>query len=449
MYSYYKNNTLDHNSALWPENCKFGIDQFDHFFSLHDLSESNSEEDKILPNTFFQEMDSDRPLSLNRLYEDEDLYLGDNSLAGLDSQTLPSLFGQSGRKHQKAKHVDKCYKLKELLWSEERLNDMSLCLCEYANIVPDCILTLSEHSPLTSLLPSNHKYSIIHIFKEVIRFTLRNIHEAIVEETRSVSQTKALLEKNVSVELNSVSINEYDELCQSMEMSDVNSSYTAKRTHKKWAKTEEIELMNLIERFGKSKIPEGKWDELAIKFDRTVCSLHAKVKSLQRKQTATLCSKEEARTYSEIIVDILNSLPNKAATKEEIISVICQRYNITKSEVEKSVLQCLAKKFERCSGIYRLKKGIELPPSKDAAKKSIKDKLIYILNELLPSGEGTLAQIRLKYQQEFPDDLDTRMSANSNQAVWEKTISKTLLKCIEFDKSKAKTKYTFKGVAGL
>jgi len=443
------NNTPEQYSILWPENCKFEISQLDHFFSLHDLPGSNSEEDKILPNSFFQEMNVDKPLSLNRLYEDEDLYLGDNSLAGLDSHSLPSLFGQSGRRNQKVKNPDKLHKLKELLWSEEKLNGMSLYLCEYANILPDCTLSLLEHSPLASLLPSNQKYSIAYIFKEVLRFTLRNIQEAIIEETNNTSQSKVSMKKKASVELNNPSISEYDELCQSVGMSDVSSSFTAKRNHKKWTKAEETELMNVIEGFGGNKISEEKWDELAMKFDRTVCSLHAKVKSLKRKQIATLCPKEEPRTYSEMIVSILNSLHNQTATKEEITLLICQRYNISKSEVEKSVLQCLAKKFERCPGIYRLKKGVEVPPSKDAAKNSIKDRLIYILNELSPSGEGTLAQIRLKYQQEFPDDLDTRISANSNQAVWEKTISKTLLKCVEFDKSKAKTKYTFKGNTGL
>jgi hypothetical protein len=143
------------------------------------------------------------------------------------------------------------------------------------------------------------------------------------------------VKKKVPVELNNPSIGEYDELCQSVEMSDVNSCLIARRNHKKWTKAEETELMNVIEGFRGKKISEEKWDELAMKYDRTVCSLHAKVKSLKRKQIGTLCPKEEARTYSEMIVSILNSLPNQTATKEEIILLICQRYNIKKSHARR------------------------------------------------------------------------------------------------------------------
>lgn len=442
-------NTPDHSPVPWPEKSKFDISQLDHIFSLYDLPASNSEEDKneILPNSFLKSMNVDRPLSLNRLFEDEDIYLGDSSLAGLDSHTLPSLFRVSGRRHQKAKNADRGFnekRLRELLWSEERLDGMSLCVCEFAGLVAESSLTLPEHSPLASLVPSDCKCSLAHVLKEVLRFALRNIHEAIVQETNCAPQTKASLEKKAATQLETPSIADYDELCQSVGMSDVNSQ--CRRTHKKWTRAEETELLATLSAFDAHKVPEELWDELAAKFDRTVCSLHAKAKSLQRGADA---GSREGKTYSAMIAGILSGLPNQAATKEEIVSLICERYNIEKSEVEKSVLQCLAKKFERCPGVYRLSKGARLLPSKDAATKSTKDRLVYILNFLLPSGEGTLAQIRAMYQQEFKDDLDTKISANSKQAVWEKTVSKTLLKCAEFDKSKAKTKYTFKKTIGL
>eukprot|EP00826_Nyctotherus_ovalis_P014219 TRINITY_DN13939_c0_g2_i9.p1 TRINITY_DN13939_c0_g2~~TRINITY_DN13939_c0_g2_i9.p1 ORF type:complete len:248 (-),score=37.09 TRINITY_DN13939_c0_g2_i9:45-788(-) len=200
----YMDNTPDHSPVPWPEKSKFDISQLDYIFSLYDLPPSNSEEDKneILPNSFLKSMNVDRPLSLNRLFEDEDLYLGDSSLAGLDSHTLPSLFRVSGKKHQKAKNADRSFnekRLRELLWSEEKLNGMSLCLCEFAELIAESSLTLPEHSPLASLVPSGRKCSLAHILKEVLRFALRNIHEAIVQETNSAPQTKVSLEKNVPI----------------------------------------------------------------------------------------------------------------------------------------------------------------------------------------------------------------------------------------------------------
>ena len=150
--------------------------------------------------------------------------------------------------------------------------------------------------------------------------------------------------------------------------------------------------------------------------------------------------KDEAKTYYQMITEVLNEIPTQEATKEEIISSISKNYDIDISEIEKKVAQCLAKKFDRRPGSYRLKNGINIPALKDDATKSVKDRLIYVLHYGL-SDEGTLSQIRQKYQEEFKEELDTRVSASSNQAVWEKTILKTLLKCNEFDKSKSKTKY--------
>jgi len=388
---------------------------------------------EILPNSFFETLE--HPLAIDRLFEDEELYMGDSSLAALDSHTLPALFGWASKRPQKDKNSSRILKkLKELLWSEERLNAMSLCLCKYADLIPELHLTLTKYSPLVSLLP-DYKCTLAQLFKEILRFSLKNIYEAIAGEK---GQYKGLLEREVSVEMENCDVSMCDGLCQSVSMSDVSSSFTTGKTHKKWSRAEETELMNTLKRYEVGEIPKEVWNELALKFNRTITSLHAKVKSLQKRPN----TKGEAKTYNEMITSILNSFPNQIATKEEITSLICRHYNLDQHEVEKSIGQCLAKKFERIPKVYKLKEAPMV--SKDKAE-SVKDKLVYVLNEL--GGKGTLEEIRLKYQEEFKDCLDKKMTINSNQAVWEKTITKTLLKCKEFQKEK--TKYTFKRFTGL
>jgi hypothetical protein len=89
--------------------------------------------------------------------------------------------------------------------------------------------------------------------------------------------------------------------------------------------------------------------------------------------------------------------------------LICEHYNIDRQEVEKRVEQCLAKRFEQIPRVYRLKEGVMLAKEEP---KSVRGRLIYVLNEL--GGEGTLNMIRLKYQEKFKDHLDTELTINSN-----------------------------------
>lgn len=160
-----------------------------------------------------------------------------------------------------------------------RFNGMFLCLYKYADLIPELHITLTEYSPLASLLP-NYNCTLAQLFKEVLKFSLRGIYEAIAEEE---GEDKGLLEREVPVEMGSRSVSEYDELCQSVSMSDIYSSLATRKSHKKWSKAEEIELMKILKKYKTNKIPEEVWNEPVLKFNRTTTSLYAKAKTLLKK----------------------------------------------------------------------------------------------------------------------------------------------------------------------
>ncbi len=449
---------------------KFNLSQLDCVFELHDVAgpAGSLEEDKVdvLHTPLMENITSRHPLAIDRLFRDEDLYLGDTSAACLDSQTLPRLF-RNPRPNKKPIRDDNSVSapksasheaaLKELLCGEERLPRLSEYVCQCAGLPPNSGLTLPAYSPLsvfvnpTQGIPS--RCTLKDLVSEVLRYTFQNIHDAMMCEEPAVPAPDQLpmdmvqedvQGKNGSVvplesELKSV---EEDPSAQSMAMSDVDTVLSVKRKHKAWSAAEEQELLILMQK----PRAETEWETLAKKLDRTVCSLHAKAKTLARQQQNLAqqpSSDEGVATYYDMISRALNSTKDRRASKEDILAIISKLYNVGRESVEKAVLQCLSKKFERCMGVYRLKDGVEVP-SKDGPSMSVKEKLIFIMSTMLPRREGTLSQIRQMYQAAFKEGLDTKTSADGNQAVWEKTVSKTLLKCCEFDKSAAKTKYTFK-----
>ena len=476
------NNLVNSSPLRQSEKSKFDLRQLDCVFSLHDLQEPSADGEEanflLSPLLKFSEADH-RPLFFNKLFQDEERYLEDPSLAQLEPQTLPLLFGRSSQRAQKKREESKvsrkCFHeeaLKDLLCGADKLVNLAAYVCQCAGLFPNYTLTLPADSPLAIFFSptqgSSVKCTLTQLLTEILRYTFQNIHDAVIREEEPppepVSVLESKTESKYEPELESILSQETpmevqtpvsrvessdDFNNQSVIMSDIDSlSSSVKRRHKHWTEDEEKELNKVLQEAGTSKVPEEKWEELARRFDRTVCSLHAKAKLIYRKVTTqekTIAHpKDEARTYCDMISQALNSVPEKRASKDYIIDVICERYAANPDDIEKAVTQCLAKKFERSQGVYILKDEVEVPLLKNSAKFSVKERLIYILGKLLPNKQGTLLQIKKLYEQEFKETLDTKISADSNQAVWEKTISKTLLKCAEFDKSRSKTTYAFK-----
>jgi hypothetical protein len=91
-------------------------------------------------------------------------------------------------------------------------------------------------------------------------------------------------------------------------------------------------------------------------------------------------------------------------------------------------------------GVYKLKEGSYIPSAQEAAKGSVRLKLIYILSQL-EGKQGDILSIKKAFVSNFNENLDFKVNADSQLAVWEKTMLKTLSSSPEFDVSSTKTVY--------
>jgi hypothetical protein len=295
-----------------------------------------------------------------------------------------------------------------------------------------------------------------------------------------------------------------------MSISDLSLfSTTSKRPHKQWTTPEINFISTVLSNNDISKFTDPDWIQLANHLQRSISSIHAKCKNVLKKKKINTCknnqtsaswhlhknqlfpsiptplpptsliplsaspsnfysnqsklvnstspSKEhksnlkqtKSNTNFDMISQALKQFPSFQATKEQILEKIGLLFRLDDSQIlkmEKSVLQCLSKRFQPLKGTFKLNddvKSIDGIMFEQCKKKSNKIRIIYILSQL-PNREGTLSTIKQNYLHLFQDNLDFTMSAESNLAVWEKTLSKTLLSQNEFDKSNSKTKYTFR-----
>jgi len=452
-----------------PENKKNDLSHLDCVFSLEGITPPGEEEEKFdifrAPLMEFSEPDYSR--SLNKLFEcNEERTPYDP----LDPQALPMLFREPkrfpSRKRPDSKPPPKCFEeatIKELLCGSEKLTELATHICNQAGLMPEYIIILNVYSPLACFVSQTQgtpaKCTLTELLTEVLRYTFQNIHDAVINEEYKTPEPECmnspnLMSQETPMEMQTMEkhMEPLEDLTQSVAMSDIDSAYGNKRSHKAWTEEEENELIKLIQENKSTKIQQAKLEELSKKFNRSVCSLHAKAKAIGKKlmnqdlisKISSTSSSHDSKSYFDMISNILNNSHEHKATKREIITQISIKYGLDKDTIEKPVSQCLSKKFERCPGIFSLKDGIEIPSTKHIERFSIKERLIYLLGTKLPKKEGSLAQIRQIYQQEFKETLDTKISGDGNQAVWEKTIAKILTKFNEFDKTRSKTVYTFK-----
>ncbi len=416
---------------------RYNITQLDCFATLGGRQEEDKgarEEDKAdllgaLP--FVEYMEDAQPLRLATLFRDEDMYLGEASDPSLDSRTLPMLFGRSNSRgpanssqsrgsEQHPDVGDTGERIASVLTDRGRLIALAERVCHEVGLFADQPIEVSESSPIAFLVDRSQAVTAKGAVLGALDFVLRGIQSAV---TAGAHGDKAESEVSQTASM----------MCE---------GETKRR--RPWTKEEEAGLMDAIKPFGEvRRVPEDVWMRLASEFSRTTCSIHAKAKSMLKRPRREEGAKPErkpeaATTYVEMITGTLSALPGQRASKDEILAGMATRYGVRKEEVERGVLQCLSRRFVRFPGVYRLAPNV-VP--QDRARPSVKERLIYILGRVAPNGEASLSQIKEMYRTEFGEELDMKQSAESNQAVWEKTISKTLLKSPEFDKSSAKTLY--------
>lgn len=421
----------------------------DGMVTLNDSQNKNDSQnyDKMSDSSFhvltrnYAPMDS---ISIDKLFSEEDNLFFEpecENMNALDSQTLPILFREQSavkpiiiiRALQGVKPMKKCeleiYIANKI--SDLANNDSQICkflskLCRSAGFDSEFVIELGENSQL-KYFDKSCRITIKELLCKIMKFALENIvlsirkEDIIKPKPPQISETESIIAES-------------------------------KKQRKQWSRLEEEILQKTLESYGNSikNVTEEIWLELSQKFSRTICSIHAKAKTLckTKDNTSKIMTdiKENFGTIHQQICDALVELPSKKGTKEQIIQKISEKYNKPQTELKKGVEQCLSRKFEKFPGTYKLKPDVRFI-DKITKLSTVKDKLVYLLQQKFAYESATLNQIKEAYFIEFnpqENEMNEKILLEGNQQTWEKTIAKTLLKNDEFDKTNSKTQYGIK-----
>jgi hypothetical protein len=201
---------------------------------------------------------------------------------------------------------------------------------------------------------------------------------------------------------------------------------------RKWDTSDELKLLRFIN--GHAKFNLGLWKKIALELGRSVNSV--RIKAAQLKKLSERKKVERRPTIHVMISNAINSLPQKKATKNQIIEKIQEMHGCDfLKRWKESVSQILSMSFKKIHGVYKLYPNKEVPEYKKC--KTMGDYIAWVLCKYGPLSRF---QIKEKINEHFGGTLNNAIS-HGNLQTWEITFLKKLKTSKFIDSSSAKTFY--------